>query len=92
MLGYETIWKCCFGRVSLQVSQSVVLTIGIVYRIDLDIENGSPTGYGTFVEKIRCFASDAEKKLVDFYLVAEGTATDRCLTSLDGLGRSTEKD
>ena len=41
----------------------------ICHRIDLDIENGSPTGYGTFVGKIRRLASDAEKRLATFYLV-----------------------
>ena len=40
----------------------------VIYRIDLDIENGSPMGYATFVEKIRCFASDAEKRLVIFFI------------------------
>lgn len=43
-----------------------ILLRSVVYRIDLDIENGSPTGYTTFIEKIRCLASDAEKKFVGF--------------------------
>jgi len=33
-----------------------------VYRLDLDVESGTPTGYETFVNRIRSHASGTKKK------------------------------
>lgn len=59
----ETVWNLFLGG----TSDTRPFGTAVLDGVDLDIENGSPTGYATFVRKIRHLAECADKK---YYITA----------------------
>lgn len=59
----ETIWDLFLGG----WSDTRPFGTAVLDGIDLDVENGPPTGYAAFVDKIRSLASGSQKK---YYITA----------------------